>query len=370
MKKILVVGAGFAGSVISRELANFGHKVHLVDERGHVGGNCHTERDKETDVMVHTYGPHIFNTSIPRVWDYVNKYGNWIPYVNRVKASVHRGGVYSLPINLHTINQFFKTSFTPAEAKKYINSLASTKYPEPANFEEQALSMIGKDLYKTFFKEYTKKQWGCSPKALPASILKRLPVRFNYDDNYYSSKWQAIPANGYTTIVEKILDHENITVELNTSWSVSDNEPYDSIVYTGPIDRYFGYKHGRLGYRTVYWEKEYGRGDLQGTAVINYPSAKQPFTRIHEHKHFTPWETHDSSIIFTEFSKETTAQDIPYYPKRLPGDLKILARYQTEAANQSKVKFAGRLGTYQYLNMDLVINQALELSDSLCKELS
>ena len=364
MTKVLIVGAGFSGSVVARELASFGCKVHIIDEREHIAGNCHTERDEKTNIMVHTYGPHIFNTNIPKVWEYVNKYGEWVPYVNRVKASID-SGVYSLPINLHTINQFFQTNFNPAEAKKYIQKLASKDYPQPTNFEEQALSMIGKDLYEAFFKGYTEKQWGCSPTSLPASILKRLPVRFNYDDNYYNSKWQAIPKYGYTQIVQNIISHQNITLELGRSWDISDNDNYDLVIYTGPIDKYFDYSHGQLGYRTVFWEKEYGRGDLQGNAVINYPSTHQLFTRIHEHKHFTPWESHDQSVIFTEFSKETEHGDIPYYPKRLSDDLEILSKYQEEIAKQTKVKFVGRLATYRYLNMDAIISEALDLSDTI-----
>ena len=364
MTKVLVVGAGFSGSVVARELASFGCKVHIIDEREHIAGNCHTERDEKTNIMVHTYGPHIFNTNIPRVWEYVNKYGEWVPYVNRVKASID-SGVYSLPINLHTINQFFQTNFNPTEAKKYIGKLASKDYPQPTNFEEQALSMIGKGLYEAFFKGYTEKQWGCSPTSLPASILKRLPVRFNYNDNYYNSKWQAIPKHGYTHIVQNIISHENITLELGRSWDISDNDNYDLVIYTGPVDKYFNYSHGRLGYRTVFWEKEYGRGDLQGNAVINYPSTNQLFTRIHEHKHFTPWESHDQSVIFTEFSKETEQDDIPYYPKRLSDDLEILSKYQEEVVKQTKVKFVGRLATYRYLNMDAIISEALDLSDTI-----
>lgn len=368
MTKVLVVGAGFSGSVVARELASFGCNVHIIDERDHIAGNCHTERDEKTDIMVHTYGPHIFNTNIPRVWEYVNKYGEWVPYVNRVKASID-SGVYSLPINLHTINQFFQTNFNPTEARKYIQKLASKDYPQPTNFEEQALSMIGKNLYESFFKGYTQKQWGCDPTELPASILKRLPVRFNYDDNYYNSKWQAIPKNGYTQIVQNIISHENITLELGRSWDVSDNDNYDLVIYTGPIDKYFNYAHGKLGYRTVFWEKEYGKGDLQGNAVINYPSTNQLFTRVHEHKHFTPWESHDQSVIFTEFSKETEQDDIPYYPKRLSEDMKILSKYQEDIAKQTKVKFVGRLATYRYLNMDAIISEALDLSDIIKKGL-
>ena len=369
-KKALVVGAGFSGSVVARKLANAEYKVDVVDQRGHIGGNCYTERDQRTGIMVHEYGPHIFNTSIPRVWEYVNKFGEWVPFVNRVKAQLvgarrGRGGVYSMPINLHTINQFFSTNFTPAEAKRFLSSVADKSIVSPQNFEEQAISMIGQELYEAFFKGYTEKQWGCDPKLLPASILKRLPVRFDYNDNYYNTKWQAIPKWGYTHVMENMLSHESISLSLNHSWKLSDNDGYDVVVYSGPIDTYFGYTHGRLGYRTVYWEKEYGIGDIQGNAVINYPSSNVQFTRKHEHKHFAPWETHSDSILFTEYSKETSQGDIPYYPKRLTTDLEILKKYQDLISEEKNTKFIGRLGTYRYLNMDQTILEALELSDSI-----
>lgn len=368
-KKVLVVGAGFSGSVIAQQLATNGYVVDVVDQRNHVGGNCHTERDEKIEVMVHTYGPHIFNTNIPRVWEYVNKFGTWMPFVNRVKAYISgsRNGVYSMPINLHTINQLFRLNLNPTEVRQFLSNLTSKDFPDPKNFEEQALSMIGDQLYEAFFKSYTQKQWGCDPKLLPASILKRLPVRFDYNDNYYNAKWQAIPKHGYTDIIENILCHENIHVFLNHTWKITDNDDYDLVIYSGPIDSYFNYSCGRLGYRTVFWEKKYGSDDMQGNAVINYPSLDVNYTRIHEHKHFSPWENHSKSVVFTEYSKETTEEDVPYYPKRLASDLEILKKYEELISQEKKVKFIGRLGTYRYLNMDQTILEALELADSILK---
>jgi UDP-galactopyranose mutase len=310
--------------------------------------------------MEHKYGPHIFNTDNQEVWDYISQFCKMIPYVNRVKA-VYKGAVYSLPINLHTINQFFNKTFGPEEAKSFIANLGDKSITEPANFEEQALKMLGKDLYQAFFYAYTKKQWGCEPTELPASILKRLPVRFNYNDNYYANPLQGIPQDGYTAIFEKMLDHPQIELRLNTKYNNSLSiEEYDHIFYTGPVDAFFNYKYGRLSYRTVFFEKGYAEGDYQGNAVINYSDVSVPYTRVHEHKHFTPWENHDKTIYFKEFSKETDKDDIPFYPKRLPEDLKKLEMYQTEVENLSGFTFLGRLATYRYMDMHHVIGEALQ----------
>jgi UDP-galactopyranose mutase len=368
-KRVLVVGAGFSGAVIARELAEAGHRVLVIDTRDHIAGNCHTERDQETGVMVHRYGPHIFNTNNEQVWQYIQRFGTLMPYINRVKASI-ASGIYSLPINLHTINQFFGVRLDPREAEAFLASRASTEFPEPANFEEQALSFIGKELYEAFFYGYTQKQWGCEPSQLPASILKRIPVRFNYNDNYYASRFQGIPLEGYTEIVRRILDHPEIGIELNTAWERSMNDQFCHVVYTGPIDKYFGCDNGSLGYRTVYWDCINGVGDLQGNAVINYCDQNDPFTRNHEHKHFAPWEEHDRSLLFTEYSKETESGDIPYYPKRLSADLTLLSSYQTRAEKEKAVSFVGRLATYRYLNMDAVVAEALEKSLVIIEQLN
>lgn len=367
-RQVLVVGAGFSGAVMARELADAGLSVLVIDSRDHLGGNCHTERDEETGVLVHRYGPHIFNTSIEAVWTYVQRFGTWMPYVNRVKASIS-AGIYSLPINLHTINQFFGLRLDPREAEAFLAARASRDFPEPANFEEQALSFIGEELYQAFFYGYTRKQWGCEPRALPASILKRIPVRFNYNDNYYASRYQGLPLEGYTEVIRRILDHPSISLELGTSWESSMNSAFLHVVYTGPLDQYYGCDLGSLGYRTVYWSSVSGTGDLQGNAVINYCDLGDSFTRIHEHKHFAPWEQHERSLLFTEFSKETEAGDIPYYPKRLAPDLELLNAYQARAALEHNVTFLGRLATYRYLNMDAVIAEALQAAPKLLAQL-
>lgn len=358
--KFLIVGAGFSGAVIAERLVNsLDCNVVMVDERDHIGGNCHTKRDKGTGVMIHTYGPHIFNTDNYEVWEYIQRFGEFQPFVNRVKI-VYQGQVYSMPINLHTINQFFGKTLNPREAREFVEGLSDQTIDEPKNFEEQAMKFIGKDLYKAFFYGYTKKQWGCEPTELPASILKRLPVRFNYNDNYYNNPIQGIPVNGYTSLFEKMLDHPKIEVSLNTRFNKEfDTSGFDHVFYTGPVDAFFEYRHGRLSYRTVFFEKHEAKGDYQGNPVINYSEESIPYTRVHEHKHFTPWEQHDKTVYFKEYSKETTSEDIPYYPKRLAADMEILSLYEQEVSKLEGYTFLGRLATYRYMDMHHVIAEAL-----------
>jgi len=361
--RYLIIGAGFSGCVLAQQLvARLNCHIDIWDERNHPAGNCHTQRDAATGVMVHEYGPHIFNTDKKEIWDYVNSFVEFRPYVHRVKA-LSNGKVYSMPVNLHTINQFFNQSFTPAEAKAFLESQADTSITQPANFEEQALRFIGNDLYRAFFYGYTKKQWGCEPSELPASILKRIPVRFNYDDNYHTNLYTGIPVDGYTAVMEKMIHHPNIQLTLNKKFdSTTDTSAYDHVFYTGPLDAYFNHEFGRLGYRTVVFEKGYADGDLQGTTQMNYCDENIPHTRITEHKHFTPWEQHDTTIFFTEFSKETTPQDVPYYPKRLAADMKLLQQYRQKAMSQKQVSFLGRLATYRYMDMHHVIGEALQFA--------
>lgn len=359
--RLLVVGAGFSGAVFAREVAETGIRCLVIDSRDHLAGNCHTERESATGVMVHRYGPHIFHTSNPVVWDYVQRFSEWVPFINRVKASIPKG-VFGLPVNLHTINQYFGKRFGPVEARAFVDRLGDDSIQEPANFEEQALKFLGRDLYESFFHGYTRKQWGCDPKELPASILQRLPVRFNYDDSYYNSRWQVMPKEGYTAVVRSILDHPLIEVKLSTPWDPAMKDEFEHVVFTGPIDQFYGYSEGRLGYRTVFWERSEATGDFQGNAVINYPDLADKHTRIHEHKHFAPWESHERTCVFTEFSKETDPDDVPYYPKRLDGDKAMLASYEALASQETKVSFLGRLATYRYLDMHQVIAEALEFS--------
>ncbi|MEO1108200.1 MAG: UDP-galactopyranose mutase [Pseudomonadota bacterium] len=367
--KYLMVGAGLSGAVIGRHLAEAGHDVVVVDTREHIGGNCHTERDENTGVMVHTYGPHIFHTDDQEVWDYVNRFETFLPYKNRVKTTSQypdgSRGVFSLPINLHTINQFFGKTMGPDEAKQFVSEQqADTTIDNPQTFEEQAMRFVGKDLYEAFFKGYTIKQWGLHPSELPASILKRLPVRFNYDDNYFFHNYQGMPENGYSNMIAAILEHPNITVKLNTRFTREMGSGYDHVFYSGPLDGYFDYELGRLGYRTLDFERFEYEGDYQGCAVMNYGEKDVPYTRITEHKHFSPWEQHDRSVCYREYSRAADVDDIPYYPIRQVKEKELLSAYVDLANTTNGVTFVGRLGTYRYLDMDVTIREALDTARS------
>jgi UDP-galactopyranose mutase len=358
---IVIVGAGFSGAVVARELAEAGIASWVVDGRSHVAGNAHTER-RDNGVMVHVYGPHIFHTEHQHVWDYINKYGDMMPYNHRVKAT-SGGRVYSLPVNLHTINQFFGTTMSPSEAADFIAARADATIDTPVSFEDQALKFVGRDLYEAFFKGYTQKQWGVLPTELPASILARLPVRFSYEDSYFNHPYQAIPRDGYTPIVEAILDHPLIEVTLGRTLTPAELETAEHVFWSGPIDEYFGGCFGKLGYRTLDFVESEDTGDFQGCPVMNYCDVDVPYTRITEHKHFAPWEHHEGTTLYTEYSRLAQDGDIPYYPIRQVREKEQLLQY-VEAAQAAKgVTFLGRLGTYRYLDMDVTIKEALEVAE-------
>jgi UDP-galactopyranose mutase len=359
LKSILLIGAGFSGAVIGRELAEAGYRVTIVDARPHVAGNCHTERDRLTDVMVHVYGPHIFHTDDEEVWNYVNRFNPFMPYKNRVKTTA-LGKVFSLPINLHTINQFFGTTMRPAEAREFIARKGDASIADPRTFEEQALRFVGRELYEAFFKGYTIKQWGCQPSELPASILKRLPVRFNYDDDYFAHRFQGMPRDGYTELISEILRHPAIEVRLNTPMVRGETDGFDHVFNSGAVDAWFGHALGRLGYRTLDFRRFTYQGDYQGCAVMNYGDLDIAHTRITEHKHFSPWENHEGSVLYEEHSRACGPDDIPYYPIRLVEEKKLLSDYVALAEQESGITFVGRLGTYRYLDMDVTIREALD----------
>lgn len=363
-RHFLMVGAGLSGAVIGRSLAERGHKITVVDSRDHIGGNCHTHRDAETGVLVHVYGPHIFHTDDEEVWNYVNRFATFRPYKNRVKTT-SQGRVFSLPVNLHTINQYFGTALRPDEARAFITQeQADTSITDPQSFEEQALRYVGRDLYVAFFRGYTIKQWGCHPSELPASILKRLPVRFNYDDNYFFHRFQGMPEEGYSDMIAGILDHPSITVQLETTFNREMGAAFDHVFYSGPLDGYFDYELGRLGYRTLDFERFTYEGDYQGCAVMNYGDEDVPFTRITEHKHFAPWEDHQGSVCYREYSRAAGPDDIPYYPIRQVKEKALLKNYADLAEAAQNVTFVGRLGTYRYLDMDVTIREALDTANA------
>ena len=360
--RVAVVGAGFSGAVVARELAEAGHNIDVFESRDHVAGNCHTRRH-ESGVMVHVYGPHIFHTQHERVWNYVRRFANFKPYRHRVRAMVGEKA-FQMPMNLGLINSFFGTAFTPAEAEAFVATKADATITNPTSFEDQALRLVGRELYEAFFAGYTRKQWGVDPKDLPASILARLPLRFTDDDSYFSHPYQGIPEHGYTAIVEAILDHPNIGVSLSTRISRAELQTYDHVFWSGPIDAYFDHQHGRLGYRTLDFTPEVVDGDYQGCPVVNYCDAEVPYTRITEHKHFAPWESHDTSVIYREYSRLCGDDDVPYYPIRLVKEKAQLVDYVQLARAENGVTFLGRLGTYRYLDMDVTINEALTVADA------
>lgn len=361
-ERIAIVGAGFSGAVIAHQLAAAGiSRVVVFEERAHVAGNCHTSRDEETGAMVHRYGPHIFHTFRSEVWEYVQRFCRLMPYTNRVKAVTSRG-VFSLPLNLLTINQFFGKRFSPSEAARFLADLADKSISEPKNFQEQALAFVGRELYECFFRGYTRKQWGVDPTELPAAVLKRLPIRFDYDDNYYRDPWQGIPLDGYTELVNRMLDHRAIDVQLFTRATAALRDEFDHVFWSGPIDAYFEHELGHLRYRTLDFEWVRGDGDYQGNAVINYCEESVPFTRVTEHKHLSPWEHHARTLCSREYSRNKEPGDIPFYPLGLEQDQALLLRYRQRAAKETGVTFVGRLGTYRYLDMDACISESLRVA--------
>ena len=359
MKSVAIAGAGFSGAVIARQLAEAGFKVDVFEPRSHIAGNCHTERDQETGVLLHRYGPHIFHTADEEVWAFVKRFGEFKTFRHKVRATVNGGNVFGLPINLTTINAFFGKEFNSEEAKSFVAGLGEGGPEAPVNFEEQGLRFVGRDLYNAFFEGYTRKQWGIEPSLLPASILKRLPVRFDHNDEYFNHPHQAMPVAGYTPIVEAILKVQGVSVHLGRAFSRADASSYDHVFYTGPLDGYFDYELGRLSYRTLDFRHSRKPGDHQGCAVMNYCDQAVPYTRITEHKHFSPWEDHEKTIISHEFSRTASADDVPYYPVRLAGADPLLEAYVDRARQQTGVTFVGRLATYRYLDMDVCIGEAL-----------
>ena len=366
---VVIVGAGFYGSVMAERFANdLGWKVVLLEKRNHVGGNCWSCPDPDTGVEVHAYGPHIFHTSHETGWNYLNRFTAFNGYRHTVWAA-RKGKVYPLPFGLAAINLLLGRRFSPAEARAWVQAeVAREGIAEPKNLEEKALSLIGRTLYDAFVKEYTEKHWGMKATELPAYIITRLPVRFTYDVGYYNDRWQGIPTDGYGALFKKMLAHPNIEVRLNVDYfSVRNSLPsHGLMVYTGPIDRFFDYKHGRLGWRSVRFEKQVlDVEDYQGTSVMNECDGDVSFTRTHEFKHFTPERKFGKTVIFRESSFAPGPEDDVYYPVRTAADLAVREKYKAEAATVPHVVFGGRLGAYAYLDMENTVSHALETFDAL-----
>jgi UDP-galactopyranose mutase len=361
--KYIIVGAGFFGAVMAERIANvLGEKVLILEQRNHIGGNSFSEINQATGIEVHKYGSHIFHTNNKKVWDYINQFSGFNNYRHKVLSS-YRGELYNMPINLKTINQFFKKQLNETEAKSFLDSLKLVTAED--SFEAKALSSVGKELYEAFFQGYTHKQWNTDPKLLPASTFSRLPVRYNENIDYFDDPYQGIPLLGYGKIFEKMLTHPLIEIQLGVDFfDVKNKIPSTStVIYSGPIDRYFNFSEGVLGWRTLDFQEEViHKGDFQGTTVVNYPEASIPFTRIHEFKHYHPERSHrtDCTVIFKEFSRFAERGDTPYYPINTPVDQEKFKRYEALAQNEKNVIFGGRLGSYKYFDMHHVIAMALK----------
>lgn len=371
---VLVVGAGLFGLTMAERLANeLGKKVLVIDKRNHIGGNCYSEFDPETGIECHKYGAHLFHTSDDEVWDYVNKFTNFTNYVHKVYIT-HDGVVYPMPINLGTINQFFNKAYTPDEAKAVIAEQAASAPSDPQNLAEQGISLIGKPLFDAFIKNYTAKQWQTPAEELSPDIIKRLPVRYNYDNRYFNNKYEGLPVDGYEAWFQKMIDScgDKVEVRLETDYFTDPEikklrENKILTIYTGPIDKFYDYRFGELKWRSIDLEKEVlDVDDFQGCPVMNYADLEPKYTRIHEFKHFHPERHNDGyaensgkTVIVREYSKTWTRDDEPYYPVNTADDRKKLAQYQELAAREDNVVFGGRLGEYAYYDMDKTIAAAL-----------
>ena len=358
MYEYLIVGAGLYGAVFAHELTRRGKKCLVIDRRDHIAGNIYTEN--VSGINVHKYGAHIFHTSDEEVWQYVNQFASFNNYINSPVA-VYKDELYNLPFNMNTFSKMWGIR-TPAEAKaKIAQQVAELGITDPQNLEEQALSLVGTDVYTKLVKGYTEKQWGRDCKELPAFIIKRLPCRFIYDNNYFNDRYQGIPIGGYTAMVKKML--EGVEVRLNTDFFdlIKDRPDIaEKIVYTGCIDEYFGYKLGTLQYRSVRFEtEELPEENYQGNAVVNYTEREVPFTRIIEHKHFE-FGKQPTTIISREYSAEWKPGLEPYYPVNNEENAALYAQYKALADAQGNVIFGGRLGQYRYYDMDKVIRAALD----------
>jgi UDP-galactopyranose mutase len=368
---LVVVGSGFFGlTVAERCAAELGLRVLVLDRRPHIGGNAYSEAEPQTGIEIHKYGAHLFHTSNARVWEYVNRFTAFTGYQHRVFSN-YDGRVYPMPINLGTICEYFGKAMSPDEARRLvIEQSAEIESDEARNLEEKAISLIGRPLYEAFIRGYTAKQWQTDPTELPAEVISRLPVRYTFDNRYFSDTFEGLPVDGYTAWIEKMADHPNIEVRLDTDFFDHRDEYVGNVpvVYTGPIDAYFDNSEGELSWRTLDFELEVCPiGDFQGTPVMNYADEAVPYTRIHEFRHFHPERTHypsDKTVIMREFSRFAGSGDEPYYPINTADDREKLLKYREMARRENGVLFGGRLGTYKYLDMHMAIASALNMYDN------
>jgi UDP-galactopyranose mutase len=367
---LVVVGSGFYGlTVAERCAADLGLRVLVIDRRNHIGGNAYSEIEPQTGIEIHRYGAHLFHTSNARIWDYANRFTTFTGYQHRV-FSTYQGRVYPMPINLGTICEYFGRVMSPDEARRLIAEQAAEVDAAAArNLEERAISLIGRPLYEAFIRGYTAKQWQTDPRELPAEIITRLPVRYTFDNRYFSDTFEGLPTDGYTAWLSNMADHPNIEVRLDTEFSTIRDDVVGRVpvVYTGPLDAYFDFANGALGWRTLDFETEVRPvGDFQGTPVMNYADEDIPYTRIHEFRHFHPERDYptDKTVIMREFSRFAETGDEPYYPINTAEDRERLLKYRELAKREPGVVFGGRLGTYKYLDMHMAIGSALTMVES------
>jgi UDP-galactopyranose mutase len=368
---IAVVGSGLFGLTIAERCASdLGLRVLVIDRRNHIGGNAYSEPEPETGIEIHRYGAHLFHTSNARVWAYANQFTTFTGYQHRV-FSIYQGRVYPLPINLGTICEYFGSALSPDQARELVaKQAAEVDTADVGNLEQKAVSLIGRPLYEAFIRGYTWKQWQTDPADLPPEIITRLPVRYTFNNRYFSDTFEGLPTDGYTAWLERMVDHPNIEVRLDTDFSGLRSSLTGSmpVVYTGAIDAYFGYAAGDLGWRTLDFDTEVlATGDFQGTPVMNYADQDVPFTRIHEFRHFHPerdWYPKDKTVIMREYSRFAEHGDEPYYPINTAADRNRLLAYREMAQGEPDVLFGGRLGTYKYLDMHMAIASALGMYDN------
>jgi UDP-galactopyranose mutase len=369
--KFLIVGSGFFGSVMAERIANdLKEKVLVIEKRNHIGGNCYSLDDPETGIHYHLYGTHIFHTPHEIVWIYINRFTEFNSYYHQV-LTTYKNKVYQMPVNLETINSFYGLNLRPFEVEEFLKAeIAKEKIGQPANFEEKAISFMGRRLYEAFIKGYTMKQWQKDPREMPENILTRLPFRKNYNESYYYSRWQGIPLHGYGRIFEKLLKSPRIEVKLNLDFfTIRDLIPAETkIIYSGPVDQFFNYRHGRLEYRTLKFEKEiHPVEDYQGTSVMNYADFEVPYTRIHEPRHLHPERTDypvDRTMIIKEYSLLDDGSN-PFYPINDEKNHNLVLKYREESNNLKNVFISGRLGDYKYYDMHDTIKHALELYEKI-----
>ncbi len=375
MSDLLVVGSGFYGLTVAERMAERGLNVVVIERRDHIGGNAYSAVEPTTGIETHPYGSHLFHTSNERVWAYATRFSTFTDYVHHVYTT-HHGEVFPMPINLGTVNQFFRAAMGPDAARELIASQAEEVTGTPQNLDEKGISLVGRPLYDAFIRGYTAKQWQTDPKDLPASVIARLPVRLTYDNRYFSDTHEGLPTDGYAAWLDRMADHPRIEVHTGTDffdpshpWSKQAAVGQVPVVYSGPIDRYFDFSEGHLSWRTLDFQTEVlDVGDYQGTSVMNYADTDVPFTRIHEFRHLHPERDKvypkDATVITREFSRFAEPGDEPYYPVNTPTDRERLLAYRERMSAEPRVFFGGRLGSYQYLDMHMAIGSALNLASN------